>query len=812
MLIKKFFILFLMFFSINIYSKNVWIIKNIEFQGLNHCSKEEVLKNILFNVGNKISKNDIKKTVKSLFNTGKFQDIKVFFSEKSLIFKIIERPLIYHINITGNHLIKSSVLNEYLNQLGISVGKQYNPYLKNIFISNIKDFYLRMGRYQVKIQFLTTFSSNNRINLKILIDEGNLFQINHVTVIGNKNVSQDEIISLFRLKNHQSWWDFLGKHVSYYNQLEENLNNLNKFYLNKGYYYFHIDKKIVNFLKHQNKVDIILHISEGERYTIDRVFINGNVFQYYEVIKNLITINNNELYNKEKIDLIIQKIKYFLSENGYINAQIVINPKINFQKKTIILNFDIDINQRYFVNKISFKGNELTKDIVLRREIKQMEGQWCNLKLINLGKTSLEKIKYLHDIKIIKNFVNDKSNAIDITYEVKEHPTGTINFGVGYGKDSGLSFNASLAKDNLFGYGNSFKTSIIKNDNQKYADLLFTYPYFFNNGTNLNMRFFYNDFKYHVSDMSALIKKTAGLESDLSFLINDVNRFNIGFGYTRNSLMNKNSVITEKKITNSINKKKFFTHAEKTIDNQSLNNSLVNDFTLNYSILHDTLKDFYFPISGNQTYLSGKNTIPGSDNNFYKFLLDTQQYIPLDQKNKFIFLAHFKAGFGDSLNQEKLPFYENFHSNNSNNIRGFRINTIGPKKSYPIQNSKECLGYKNNHSCESLDSIGGNAMVITNLELIVPIPFFKEENTHFFRSSFFLDAGNIWDTRSNQKNDTSSSNFIGFPNLKNIYSSVGFAVQWLSPVGPLMFSYAYPIQKNENNQLEAFQFNIGKNW
>ncbi|QFQ32076.1 outer membrane protein assembly factor BamA [Buchnera aphidicola (Aphis gossypii)] len=812
MLIKKFFILFLMFFSMNICSKNIWTIKNIEFQGLSYCSKEEALKNILFNVGNKISKNDIKKSIKSLFKTGKFQDIKVFFSEKSLIFKMIERPLIYHINISGNHLIKDAILNNHLNELGISVGKQYNPYLKDIFISNIKNFYLHLGRYRVKIQFLTTFSSNNRINLKILINEGNLLQINNIKIIGNKNFSQDKIISLIQLNNYQPWWNFLGKHISYYNQLEKYLSDLNKFYLNKGYYYFHIDKKIVNFLKNQNKVNIILYISEGNKYTIDRFFLNGNVFQYYEKIKRLITIKNKEFYNKEKIDLIVQKIKYFLSEHGYINSKVVINPKINFREKTIVLNFDIDINQRYFVNKISFQGNELTKDIVLRREIKQMEGQWCNLKLIDLGKESLEKIKYLYDVKIIKNFVNDKRNAIDIIYQVKENSTGTINFGLGYGKDSGLSLNASLSKDNLFGYGNSLKTSIIKNDNQKYADLLFTYPYFFDNGTNLNARLFYNDFKYHLSDMSDLIKKTAGFESDLSFLINDVNRFNIGFGYTRNSLVNINSAISKKQLTNTINKKRFFSHATKTIDNQSLNSSLVNDLTLNYSILHDTLKNFYFPISGNQTYLSGKNTIPGSDNNFYKFLLDTEQYIPLDQENKFIFLAHFKAGFGDSLNQEKLPFYENFHSNNSNNIRGFRVNTIGPKKSYTNKNLKECLGYKNNNSCESLDSIGGNAMFISNLELIVPIPFLKEENTHFFRSSFFLDAGNIWDTRLKQKKDTFSSQLINFSNLTNIYSSIGFALQWFSPIGPLMFSYAYPIQKNENNQLEAFQFNIGKSW
>lgn len=809
MLIKKFFIIFLMFFSMNLCAKNLWTIKNIEFQGLRYFPKAEALRNILFNIGGKVSQNDIQKSIKSLFQTGKFEDIKVFFSKESLIFKVIERPLIYHISIVGNHIIKNSIFNQYLNQLGIEEGQHYNPYSKDIFIKNIKQFYYHSGRYQANVQLLTNFSSNNRVNLKILINEGNLLKINNIQIFGNKTFSRDKIISLLKLKDYKPWWNLLEKCIYYDDQLEEDIGNLTKFYLNRGYYNFHV-KKIVNFLKDQNKVNIILKISEGSKYKINRFYINGNLLQYYDKIKNLININNKEFYNKEKIDLIVQKIKYFLSENGYINSQIIIDPKINSKNKTIILDFNVNINQRYFVNKICFKGNELTKDEVLRREIKQIEGEWFNSKLIDLGKESLEKINYIHDIKVTKNFLYNKSNAVNVTYELKESPTGTINFGLGYGKDSGLSFNASLSKDNLFGSGNSIKTSIIKNDNQKYVDLLLTYPYFLDNGTNLNTRLFYNDFQYHLNGVSTLVKQTSGFESDLSFLINDVNRANIGFGYTRNSLINKNSVTNHNNsVIDSKNKIVLLNSMNQTINDRFLKNSLVNDFTLNYSFLHNTLKNLYFPISGNQTYLSGKNTIPGSDDSFYKFLLDTEQYIPLDKEKKFIFLTHFKAGFGDSLNQEKLPFYENFHSNILNNVRGFRVNTIGPKKIDIMNNSKECFGYQHNNFCESLDSIGGNAMFMTNLELIVPIPFLKEEYKQFLRSSLFLDVGNIWDTRwKDQKN----IHFTDFINLKNIYSSVGVSLQWFSPIGPLVFSYAHPMQKNENSQLEAFQFNIGKNW
>jgi outer membrane protein insertion porin family len=788
-----------MFFSVNVFSKNVWIIENIQFKGLKYFSKDEVLKNIFFNIGSNISENDIKHSIKSLFQTGKFETIKIVHSGKTIIFEIKERPIISNITFSGNKIIKDSILKKYLTELGIKEGNFFNPFLNTVFVKNLKEFYSNVGRYNSDIKIFKKISSNNKIDLQIFIHESNLVEINHIKIIGNNHFPRDKILSLFKLKDCKSWWNFLEKRFYYSQQLEEDLKNLSNFYLNQGYYYFNIHRKKVRFLKDKNKVNITVYISEGKKYKISNFFLNGNLLQYYQSIKNFINIHNNEFYNKEKITLIVKKIQRFLSEKGYIDPKIIIYPQINFKEKKIILNFNIDIQKRYFVNKINFRGNELTQDIVLRREMKQIEGEWFNLKLIELGIKSLEKLKFLSDITVQKEILFNKENGVDITYTLKEQPTGTLNFGLGYGRDSGLSFNASISQDNLFGSGNSLKASIIKNDNQKYADISIMHPYFIDDGTNLDTRIFYNDFKYNINSFYNIVKTTSGFESDLSFLINAFNRVNIGFGYTHNGLLNK--------------EEKFFSKNGNKSSDKFLKTSLVDDFTLNYSLTHDTLKYFYFPISGNQTYISGKNTIPGSDNKFYKFLFDSEQYIPLEEEKKFIFLTHIRAGIGNSLNKEKLPFYENFHAIDSNNIRGFRANTIGPKKIYINSNLEECLGYnKKSIFCESVDSIGGNAMIISNLELITPIPLIKTEYSKFLRSSFFLDAGNIWDTRWDKEQNIHFSQFPDYTILNNIQASIGISLQWFSPIGPLVFSYAYPIYKNKNNQLEAFQFNFGKNW
>ncbi|QCI20383.1 outer membrane protein assembly factor BamA [Buchnera aphidicola (Brachycaudus cardui)] len=801
MFIKNFCIAFLIFFSVAVYADSTWIVQDIKLQGLKNFSKKETLKNIVFGIGSKISEYDVKNSIKALFQTGKFEDIKVIYSGKTIIFNVQERPLISNVIISGNNIISDSILDRYLKKLKIEKGSVFHPFIINTFIQTIKDFYHDLGKHKANIKILKVFSKDNTVRLKILINEGALTKINSIRIIGNKDVSEDKIISLFKLKDQNVWWNFLDKNTYSSKALNDDLNRLSSFYLNRGYFYFNIDDKKVKFFKDKNYVDIHINIFEGKQYKIDSVFINGNLFQYEKIIKNIININDNELYNKEKIDSILKQITILLSEYGYINATISVDPKINYDTKKIILNFNIDMKQRYFVRRIHFEGNESTQDQVLRREMNQIEGEYFNAKLVEAGKESLEKTRYFSDVQVVQNILFNNSNQVDVTYKVKEKSTGSINFGLGYGIDSGISFNTSFSQENILGSGNSLKASAIKNDNQKYTDVSINYPYFMDNHTDLNTRFFYNDLKYNFNSVSNLKKNTYGFESNLGFLINNTNRINLGFGYTHNGIIN-----TEKEVI------EHSSSIKKTSDINFLEDSLVNDFTLNYSWIYDSLKYFYFPVSGNQTYISGKNTIPGSDNSFYKITLDSEQYIPLDKKQKFIFFSHVHMGMGNSFKEEPLPFYENFYANSTNNIRGFRINTIGPKKIYHSTDVENCIGYQNNNSCESIDSIGGNSTAIANLELITPIPFINNEYSKFLRSSFFIDTGNIWDTKWNNIRNIHSLTYLKNNALDNIYASCGLSLQWFSPIGPLVFSYALPIQKNKNYQLEAFQFHFGKNW
>lgn len=805
--IKRILILLMLLISIKIYGANSFI-KNIYFHGLQHFSKISMMDILPIAIGDKVSKLELNNTVRTLFRTGYFEKIQLICNNNIITIKVKERPIIVDINFSGNKSITKDEVNKILESNNIIIGSSLNK--SNIYIVEkiIEDFYLSIGKYNAKIKFILNNISCNKVTFKLVFDEGNFSKIKKINIVGNDQFTTEQLISKFELKDYVPWWDIVNNRKYQKQKLMKDLDNLKVFYLNNGYVRYVNNLVQISLSNNKKDLYIFFHIYEGEKYKISKFNITSNMKKNYllPIIKKKSKLKLGNTYNFEKIQLIENNIKKIIGIYGYVFPLINTDNNINDIKKTIDVNININLGNRYNIRKINFQGNKLSKDIVLRREVLQMESSWLNTNLVEIGNRHLNNTGYFEEVNYNFEKISDQSNQLDLIYTVKEKNTGNFSFGVGYGVSSGITFQGSIQKDNVLGSGNNIILNATKNENKINSELFFINPNV-NNGINFGNRIFYDSFKSNKLNLAKYTQKSYGIDNFVGLPLGENSTLRIGLGYYYNYLFDIKPQVSILRYLN------FFKQ------NKKINYFATNDVAFNYGITYNSLDKTIFPIKGQKLNFDGKITIPGSDNNFYKFTFDTQKYIPLNKSKSIIFYLHSRLGYGDGFNKKELSFYENFYANGFSAIRGFLSNSIGPKAIYYGQSSN-CLDndYQNNKNivinknnvCISNDAIGGNAIAMASLEFIIPVVDIKHSNN--FRTSIFFDVGSVWDTRWERTKATDKAGIPNYKNFKNFRSSVGISMQWISPLGPLELSYAIPLKKYKEDQVEKLQFVFGKNW
>ncbi|MEN8824157.1 outer membrane protein assembly factor BamA [Glaciecola sp. HTCC2999] len=795
-----------------------FVIDDIRIQGLQRVALGAALTYVPVQVGDKLSDFRVKQVIRSLYSSTHFESISVARDGNTLVIKVTERPTISNIIFEGNDDIKDDQLQDSLNGSNIIVGEPLDKTVLNSIENGLKDFYYSIGKYNADVTAIVTPLPRNRVDLKVLFEEGDAASITQINIVGNEIFSDQELFDQMELKFNRPWWDFMSETRYQQQTLSGDMETITSYYMDRGYLRFAIDSTQVSMTPDKDAIYITLNVSEGEQYNVSEVEVIGDLIGQDEIIKQLVPLRTDILYNQAQVTYAEEFVSKYLGRFGYAYPTVTTIPEINDEDNTVKLTLSVEPGKRIYVRRINFAGNNVTADDVLRQNVTQMEGAWLSNQSLETSKIQLSRLTYMEEVEFDTIRLPGKEDQVDVNFSVKEQPAGSFNAGIGYGDRTKLSLQAGIQQDNFLGTGKRVGISLNTVSYQQSVSVSYTDPYFTIDGISLGGTLSYSEFDGGSFNVINYNSKQFAVGANLGYPIDAVNRINFGLTYTNVELFNRSSYEQTDRFYNQF------------IDPANPDAAIKYD-SVQASVgwFRNTLNRGVFPSDGSSQRASVSVTTPNSDVQYFKSTIDTKFYFPLTRNQRWTVLARARLGYGNGYGdvdgvEQMLPFTENFTAGGSDTLRGFENNTVGPRGIQRISQGTITTpdgtvipGLPINDTLfSSRRSLGGNALALAGLELIVPTPFIETEFDKSVRTSLFFDVGNVWDTEFDYDEfkdlslSATSDELLDYSDWKLFRSSAGLSVQWISPMGPMVFSFSKAVKQRAGDDAKFFTFNIGQ--
>ena len=790
--------------SFNLLSFDEILVSDIRIVGLQRVSTGSIFNVIPISVGDRIDLRKSTDIVRSLFSTEQFDDIQVSKEGNTLIISVIERPSISAIDISGNKALKTEQLLESLDGVGIKEGEVYKRSTLEKVKSELVRSYASNGRYGAGVEIEEITKPRNRIDINIIVDEGNSAKIKKINIIGNEIFTDEELLDSFEL-SEGSFFSFLSNNNQYSREkLVGDIETLESYYRDRGYLKFSIESSQISLSRDKKSIFITFNVNEGKKYTINNVNIIGEIPFEENIYINILENLKKETYSQAQITSIEEFFVDVLGNRGYAFAEVKGDTETIDDSNQVDLTFAVIPGKKTYTRKILFTGNHVTQDEVLRREMRQFEGAWSSNNSIEAGKVRLERLGYFKEVNVETLPVVGTEDQIDIVYSVEEETTGSVGGNLGY-SDFGLMLGFNLQEQNFLGSGNTVGIGINKNIYSESYNISFVDPYATEDGVSLGYNIYFRETDYGEFNVANYLTNSNGLGAQFGYPISDITR--LGFSLTYDKTDIDIGTLPAREIYD-------FVAAE---------GNLFETLSAQASWQRVTLNRGLFPTSGSSTVLSLSATIPGSDLNYYRANIRQRYYRPLSSNFVFGFqgeLGYLNA-YGDT---EETPFFQNFYAGGPRSLRGFESNTLGPRSTdapcYEFNYEEEtCPNLIDTDGDGVLDSpyinpyanttsryrdrpIGGNIKIEGSLQLIFKLPIIEDQRS--IRSAFFLDFGNVF---SDNCRDYQINCYK--PSVDDLRYSYGVGVTWITGFGPLSLAIAKPSNAGPQERTEEFQFTVG---
>lgn len=741
-----------------------FVVKDIRVEGIQRTEAGTVFNYLPVRVGDTFTDEKATTAIRTLYATGFFKDVRIDAEGDVLVVIVEERPAIASVAFTGMKEFDKDAITKGLKDIGLGEARIYDRALVERAEQELKRQYLSHGLYSVQITTTVTPIERNRVAINFIIDEGHVAKIRQIKVIGNQAYSEKQLLKLIDLTT-PGWLTWYTKKDQYSKEkLTGDIESLKSFYQNNGYIEMQVESTQVSITSDKKDIYITLNIKEGEKYTVSGIELEGELFGREEEILPLIQLKKGKTYSGEQLTSSTKAISDYLSNFGYAFANVNPQPDIDREKKEVAFTFFIDPGKRVYVRQINIGGNTRTRDEVIRREFRQMEGSWYEGERIKVSRDRVDRLGYFSEVTIETPEVAGVSDQVDVNLKVVEKPTGNLMVGAGFSQSDKLMLTTSIEQENFAGTGNTVGLEV--NTSKRYRTIAVsqTTPYFTDDGVSRRYELFYRTIRPPLINESDYRVKTLGANVKFGIPFTEVDRVFLGAGLEHN------------KVEVDWDSPKRYQQFVKDNDGSVPGSATAIGVPLTAGWTRDSRDSALVPTKGRLQKANLEVSLLG-DMKYYRASYQHQYFWPLGLGGTFA--LNGQVDYGEGLGGNKYPVFKNFYAGGIGSVRGYESSSLG-RVEYDYWGDREYLG--------------GSKRVVGNAELQFPFPGMGYDRT--LRWFVFTDAGNVF------AEDDSI-------NLGDLRYSAGFGITWVSPMGPLKLSLGFPLNEKKGDQVENFQFTLG---
>jgi outer membrane protein insertion porin family len=731
-------------------------VRDIRVEGLQRVEPGTVFASLPFRVGETYSDDKGATAIRALFGLGLFKDVRLEVNGDVLVVIVEERPTVADVDFVGTKEFEKDALRKALRDVGIADGQPFDKALADRAEQELKRQYINKSLYAVEVVTTVTPIERNRVNLTFSVVEGDVAKIQEIRITGNKAFSESTLLGLFDLDTG-GWLSWYTKSNRYSRaKLNADIESLRSYYLSRGYLEFRVDSTQVAISPDKQGIAVTVNVTEGERFVVSSVKLEGNYLDKEEEFKSLVTIQPGEAYNADRVAETTKAFTDYFGTFGFAFAKVEATPEIDRVNNRVSFVLQAEPSRRAYVRRVNVAGNNRTRDEVVRREFRQFESSWYDGDKIRLSRNRVDRLGFFTDVNVETQEVSGTADQVDVTVSVVEKPTGNLQLGAGFSSADKLSLVFGIKQENVFGSGNYLGVEVNTSRSNRQIVLSTIDPYFTADGISRSIDVYDRTSKPLSGQGGDYSLKTRGASIRFGVPFTELDTVYFGSGYERLT------------IVPGLN----LPGSYQTFINQFGERTTSIPLTVGWS--RDSRDSSLVPTSGRFQRLYGDWGVAG-DLKFLRANYQIQQYIPLNKQ--FTVALNGELGWGKGLSGQPYPLFKNYYSGGLGSVRGFQQGSLGPRD-----------------TTDPTLAVGGPKKITLNGELVVPFPGAGNDRT--LRLYGFLDAGNVFGEKEQYR-------------LNDLRLSTGIGISWISPIGPLRIAYAVPLRKQAGDRIERLQFQIG---